>query len=365
MFKDRDRWRVQWTDGHGKRRSQTFDSAQQAKRFEMEVELGIAAVADAPAKRVTFRQHGDRWLETYVKVEKAQSQWGRCKALLETHLYPAFGDVPLASLRQSHLLDLRAALGVKKAKGKKQVLSRKSVNLILAQAKQVMAHAAAHEVVPSNPWLGVKLLRLPKRDFAYWTPAERDAFAERAEARDPAFTRLVVFACHTGLRRGELAALRRRDVDFERGRIRVRGSYDFENDVLKETKGGEVADVTINAVARAAVAPARFLTDLDAPVFDRALFKGSCRKRLARLAKAVGVAPIRFHDLRHTFASCLAMAGLDLLVIQQLLRHKSYQMTLRYAHLHPDHLAGATDVLCTPNARGAASAQKSPGQLGG
>ena len=50
-------------------------------------------------------------------------------------------------------------------------------------------------------------------------------------------------------------------------------------------------------------------------------------------------------DPRHTFASCLAMAGADLVVIQKLMRHQSYQMTLRYAHLHPDHLRGATDIL--------------------
>lgn len=79
-------------------------------------------------------------------------------------------------------------------------------------------------------------------------------------------------------------------------------------------------------------------------VFPQALLKDACKK-LQRRCRRYGVKPIRFHDLRHTFASCLAMASVDLMVIKDLMRHKSYQMTLRYAHLHPDHLRGATDVL--------------------
>lgn len=68
-------------------------------------------------------------------------------------------------------------------------------------------------------------------------------------------------------------------------------------------------------------------------------------KKMKRRCKQVGVRPIRFHDLRHTFASCLAMAGVPLMVIKELMRHQSYSITLKYAHLHPDHLMGATDVL--------------------
>lgn len=71
--------------------------------------------------------------------------------------------------------------------------------------------------------------------------------------------------------------------------------------------------------------------------------------RLRRRCKWFEVRSIRFHDLRHTFASCLAMAGVSLMLIKELMRHQSYQMTLRYAHLHPDHLMGSTDVLCQPS----------------
>ncbi|MBF0442726.1 MAG: tyrosine-type recombinase/integrase, partial [Oligoflexales bacterium] len=55
---------------------------------------------------------------------------------------------------------------------------------------------------------------------------------------------------------------------------------------------------------------------------------------------------IRFHDLRHSFASCLTMGGLDPRLVMELMRHKSLAMTQRYAHLHPDYLKGATEILC-------------------
>lgn len=64
------------------------------------------------------------------------------------------------------------------------------------------------------------------------------------------------------------------------------------------------------------------------------------------MCRKAGVKEIRFHDLRHTFASCLAMTGVNPLLTKELMRHKSFQMTLRYSHLHPDYLKGATEILC-------------------
>lgn len=345
MYRDREGWRVQWRE-NGRRRSRVFEAKGDARKFELELELGIADVAPTKTRRLTFGQYAERWLAEHVRVEKARSQWAKDEGRLKRYLLPAFGDLPLDALRQSHLLTLKAdLLGMPAYRRGGRGLSKTTANLVLVQAKQMLSAAVARELLPANPWAAVKLHKVAAQDFAYWVPDERDVFLEQAAALDGPFTRLVAVACHTGLRLGELAALTRRDLDFDRNRIRIRGSFDFESMTLKSTKGGEVADVPMNAAVREALAPLRFIRQQDQLVFDRSMF-WSARKRLGRLAKAVGVTPIRFHDLRHTFASCLAMAGVDLLVIQQLMRHKSYQMTLRYAHLHPSHLAGATDVLC-------------------
>jgi site-specific recombinase XerD len=72
---------------------------------------------------------------------------------------------------------------------------------------------------------------------------------------------------------------------------------------------------------------------------------GNVRKAFEGARKRAGIVDFRFHDLRHTFASHLVMAGIDLKTVQELLDHKSFEMTLRYAHLSPEHKKAVLDIL--------------------
>jgi len=72
---------------------------------------------------------------------------------------------------------------------------------------------------------------------------------------------------------------------------------------------------------------------------------GNVRKSFEGARKRAGITDFRFHDLRHTSASHLVMAGVDLRTVQELLGHKSFEMTLRYAHLSSDHKKAALDIL--------------------
>ena len=344
MFHERNGWRVVWREA-GRRHSKTFPDKATAQRFEMERKLGIIAKADL-VESPTFREWCDEWHRIYCRVEKAESQWRADEIVIRVHLVPALGDVRLRHLRRSHLTGLRDKLLAKTAHGKKHQLSPKTVNLALALARKILATAVERELIPSNPFAGVKLMRLPPPRFRYWTVGDREKFLAHADRVDPEFSRLVRVACHTGLRLGELGALTWADVDFDRAKIRVSKTFDVNlAKVIPMTKGRADDDVPMNPEVLRALGPAR--GQGTAPVFSRSLF-WSARRRLGRLAEGAGVPAIRFHDLRHTFASTLAMAGVDLMLIKDLCRHKSYQMTLRYAHLHPDHRRGATDVLCVP-----------------
>ena len=310
--------------------------------------MGTADRRGGERSTPTFAAFAGRWLETVCKTEKAKTQWAKDEEVIRLHLIPAFGEVRLSALRKAHLVRLKADLRQKRARGKTTTLSPKTVNLVVALAKRIMATAVDFGLLDENPFAKVKLYRLSERPTPQWSADERDRFLEAAAPLDRAFTRLVAVACHTGLRLGELAALTAADLDFEARTITVAASYSVALQELTPTKGKEIGLVPMNAVVVQALEPARTLRP-DDWVFDRVLF-WSARKRLGRLAGLVGVTPIRFHDLRHTFASLLAERGVSLLQIQRLLRHKSPQMTLRYAKISHQNLAGVTDILCQRHA---------------
>ena len=329
----RKRWRVQLKIG-GKRVSKDLARRDEAEEHSLAVKRGRRP--ERKSENITFEEFTERWLKDYCEVEKAESQWKSDGQKIRRHLTPALGSSALRDLRKSHLADVKVMLN-------KKGLAPQTVNNLLGLAKKMLATAVEWDLLAENPWRGVRPLKVPQRTFDFWTRAELEAFQQKAMLVDPDMTRLVVVAFHTGLRAGELGALLRQDLDFEGGQVRVRATLDLNTGARYErTKNAKVQWVPLNSPAKAALEPARFLQE--GSVFKRDLFWNIC-KRFKRLALVVGSRPIRFHDLRHSFASNLAMAGVDLMVIQRLMRHASYQMTLRYAHLHPEHKLGITEVL--------------------
>ncbi|MEJ2090860.1 MAG: site-specific integrase [Syntrophobacterales bacterium] len=140
----------------------------------------------------------------------------------------------------------------------------------------------------------------------------------------------VKFALFSGLRRGEMLKLAWDDVDFDRGLI-----------ALRDPKGGKNTTIPVSPQALEVL---RSLEPRSSFVFpgknggQRADFKGPWQ----RIRKEAGLPEnFRFHGLRHHFASALVSAGIDLPVIQQLLSHKDFRTTERYAHLSPGALKEA------------------------
>lgn len=152
-------------------------------------------------------------------------------------------------------------------------------------------------------------------------------------------TPLVLLALNTGLRRGELFGLRWSGVDLDGRRVVVHG---------EGTKTGQTRIVPINSEAVAVLSAWR-----PAEVSSAALvFPGRKGEPLTdiktawlKLMKRAEIDGFRFHDLRHTFASKLVMASVDLNTVRDLLGHSDLKMTLRYAHLAPEVKASAVEKL--------------------
>jgi integrase len=150
---------------------------------------------------------------------------------------------------------------------------------------------------------------------------------------------MVLLSLNTGLRRGEVLQLKWTDVDLLQRKLVVRGD---------NTKSGKTRYVPLNAEA---------LTTLEqwknSAGTSEWVFAGLDGERMNGIKTSWGgvldsaaVADFRWHDLRHHFASRLVMKGVDLNTVRELLGHSDLSMTLRYAHLSPEHKADAVARLC-------------------
>lgn len=190
--------------------------------------------------------------------------------------------------------------------------------------------------VPSNPVRAVP--RRKENNCRVRFLDESEELAIRAKIRElcPEREPELDLALHTGMRRNEQHRLRWQDVDLGRGIITIPCS-----------KHGEKRHVPVNSAAEAALRTLLTRTNGLPYVCPG---RGGERDRdwerwFERCVRAAGVPGFRWHDLRHTFASRLVMAGVDLRTIQELLGHKSILMTMRYAHLAPAHLRDAVERL--------------------
>jgi integrase len=185
-----------------------------------------------------------------------------------------------------------------------------------------------------NPAAHLRPLRVNNRRLRYLSHEE---IGRLLSAADEALSPVLIAALHTGLRRGELFQLTWQDVDFKLSVIRA-----------VHTKNGERREIPMTDTLRATMQhlPRRLASD---HVFPGKTEHGlvDIRKRFHRALQEASIEGFVFHDLQHTFASHLVMAGVDLLTVKEFLGHKDIKMTLRYAHLAPDYKRAAITRLDT------------------
>lgn len=185
------------------------------------------------------------------------------------------------------------------------------------------------EWVEQNPVLRVKKPKEPRGRDRFLSEAERTRLLTSCQAISPVLYVVVVLALSTGMRRGEIMGLRWNQVDLQNCRI-----------VLRKTKNGEVRSVPLAAKAHA------LLSQLSQADHDESelLFPGKAegkpvelKKPWDQVLKSAGIEQFRFHDLRHSAASYLAMDGATPIDIAAVLGHKTLSMVKRYSHLSDAH----------------------------
>ena len=254
--------------------------------------------------------------------------------------------------------------------------AKTTINRDITTLKACLSKAVEWELLDANPLRKLKPIRTDSLNRArYLTPTEeralRNALVKREEqlrknrASGDAWRRarhqavlpdlstvafadylqpMVLLTLNTGLRRGEALQLRWADVDLLRRELIVRGD---------NAKTGKTRHIPLNNEAQATLQQWRF----DSTSIEWA-FAGRDGERMHAVKsswkgvlRSAAIADFRWHDLRHHFASRLVMNGVDLNTVRELLGHSDLSMTLRYAHLSPEHKADAVAKLCEPDER--------------
>lgn len=213
----------------------------------------------------------------------------------------------------------------------------------------VFDFAKRREWFDQNPAKGAELPKVTDVGFDWLDAEASDRFVAAVRELDPKHADLFLVALRTGMRQGELLALRWGDLRFTADgagdSIAVRHS--LHNGVLGPTKSGKPRHVAMHPDARTALLPRRGSDG--AFVFAQAdgspLTGNIVKNPMRRAAEAIERPELHFHCLRHSFASQLVMNGVPLQAVQKLLGHADIKMTLRYAHLQPDVFAGAVATL--------------------
>ena len=231
-----------------------------------------------------------------------------------------------------------------------------TLNRELSAASAVFSWAVIQGFVEENPARGIK--RPSERGNARHVYLDADQVGELLKVASEELRPLLLAAIHTGMRRGELLSLRWRDVDFSEGTLRVRASSSKTKRERYVPMTGELA-ASLRALKRERGVfslrqggGAVFLCEDGVPITVTRLRKrwGNTLETLRKQAKKQKrESPLpeglRFHDLRHTAASLMVNAGMDLYVVGNILGHSSSETTKRYAHLVLDRQREAIEAL--------------------
>lgn len=279
------------------------------------------------------------WFETHVRHSLEWSTENRYEVNWRRHIEPVFGRMKLMDIRPAQVE--RWAKDLVSVKG----LNEKSANGCLMLLKKLLSDGVRWEFIAHSPISGVKAMKEPERDFEFWTIAEGEKFLAYARDVNTGLYYAAALSLYTGMRLGEIQALKWDCIDLTRRVITVKRTYCLKRMEAKErTKTSKIRRIPIGSAVFELFMELRNAGECGDYVLKDFAYHHASRL-LRETAEQAGVKSIRFHDLRHSFASNFVMRGGEIYKLQRLLGHTSIQMTERYSHLSPDHLQEASELL--------------------
>jgi len=273
--------------------------------------------------KIRFEEFSEQFLELYSKPNN--KSWRKSDLHNINTLKGSFGGRYLYEINQQMVEKFKAE--------RMKEVSPARVNRNLACLKCMFNRAIEWGKAKENPVKRIKMLKENNKRLRF---LEKDECERLIKTCAQHIQPIVITALNTGMRKGEILSLKWENVDLNRDIIYV-----------LDTKNGEKREIPINRKLKEILAgikqnpkgPYVFCKDYNGAPYQEV------KTGFANAMEMCKIENFRFHDLRHTFASHLVMSGIDLNTVRELLGHKSLTMTLRYAHLSPEHKRKAVEIL--------------------
>ena len=336
IAKRRDRYVIDCYDQHGKRYRKTLPEGttkQRARELLRDIETKIERRTFAHEKKIlTFAEVKAQWLG-YKKQFLRETTWEVCEMNLRNH----FSDLDQIKISQI------ATTTVENFIGMRQGMNINTLRKLLVTFNQVMAYAVRHKFIDFNP---VRDAERPRRQgkegdekaIAILNPEQIRAFLE-AET-DEKYKTLFLVAIMTGARQGEILGLKWSDVDFSKKQISINRTFNHGRFFTPKTKGSvrriDLAPVVVKELAGWKLKSGGQDEGLIFPneAGEPMNYSNMVQRHFHQALQKAGTDRIRFHDLRHTFASLLLNQGTNIKYVQTQLGHSSPTVTLNvYSHL--------------------------------
>ena len=296
------------------------------------------------------------WFENVAKIKVRASSHQSYRGYIDNHIMPNIGSIPLEKLTTIDLqkfyrkLLTKGRVERKEAEKQPKGLSAKTVRNINQVISSAMDFAVAQKIILENPCKAVALPKVEHKEMQTIPAEQLKAFLQ--EARATGVYEMYYIELATGLRRGELLGLKWTDIDWKNGIIKVRRQVTRVDGQVVEAPLKTKNSYRAVIISQQAI---EVLKQQKEKTNDQYVFPSpnggptspdSVNNMLKRVLARAGIPKVRFHDLRHTFATIALQNGVDIKTVSGMLGHFSAGFTLdTYAHVTTAAQREAADTM--------------------